>query len=122
LLSPPTGAAISSVEQNVVLQWATVDVLKQGEAYMVTLEDVTCNCAKRKQEVTTTTRYIVNIDMKPTEANPHVFKWNVVTVRRTGTTQKGDPIYQPAGATSEERTFSWTGSGAVAAPTPTKAP
>ncbi len=121
LLNPPNGAAISAAEQNVILQWAAVDVLKQGEAYMVTLEDVTCNCAKRKQEVTTTTRFIVNVDMKPVETNPHVFKWSVVTVRRQGTTTKGDPIYAPAGATSEERTFSWTGIG-VAAPAPTKAP
>jgi hypothetical protein len=45
----------------------------------------------------------------------------VVTVRRQGSTAKGDPIYAPAGATSEERTFSWTGIG-VAAPAPTKAP
>jgi LysM repeat protein len=117
LLSPANGASISSVEQNVVLQWTAVDLLKQGEAYMVTVEDVTCNCAKRKQEVTNTTRYILNIDLKPAEITPHVFKWNVVTVRRTGTSTKGDAIYQPAGATSDERTFTWAGVGGAVAPT-----
>ncbi|MEK7278437.1 MAG: LysM peptidoglycan-binding domain-containing protein, partial [Chloroflexota bacterium] len=75
LLSPPDGAAISAVEQTVVLQWAAVDVLQQSEAYLISVEDLTCNCAKRKVDVTTTTRYIVNVDLKPAEAQPHVFKW-----------------------------------------------
>ncbi len=121
LLSPPDGAAISAVEQTVVLQWAAVDVLQQSEAYLITVEDLTCNCAKRKVDVTTTTRYIVNVDLKPAEAQPHVFKWTVVTVRQTGTTDTGKPIYEPAGATSAERAFSWTGIGVVAA-TATLAP
>lgn len=119
LLSPPNGMAISSVEQTVVLQWSAVDVLQPGEAYLVTVEDVTCNCARRRVDVTTTTRYIVNVEMKPAEAQPHVFKWTVVTVRQTGTTDKGDPIYEPAGATSEERTFTWTGIGVPTTATPT---
>lgn len=118
LLSPPDGAAISAVEQTVVLQWSAVDILQQGEAYLVTVEDLTCNCARRKVDVTTTTRYIINVEMKPAEAMPHIFKWTVVTVRQTGTTGKGDPIYEPAGATSEERTFTWTGIGVPTTATP----
>lgn len=122
LLSPPNGAAISPVEQTVVLQWAAVDVLKEGEQYLVTIEDVTCNCAKKKVDVTTQTRYIVNVEMKPAEAAPHIFRWSVVTVRQTGTTEKGDPIYEPAGATSEDRTFTWTGIGVPTTATPTPGP
>jgi len=111
LLSPPNGAAVSPVEQTVVLQWAAVDVLKEGEAYLVTIEDLTCNCAKRVLKTTTETRFIVTVEMKPPEAAPHIFKWTVVTVRQTGVTDKGDPIFEPAGATSAERTFTWTGIG-----------
>ncbi len=122
LLSPPNGAAVSPVEQTVVLQWAAVDVLKEGEAYLVTVEDLTCNCAKRVLKTTTETRFIVSVDMKPAEAAPHIFKWTVVTVRQAGTTDKGEPIYEPAGATSEERTFTWTGIGVPMTATPTPSP
>ena len=81
--------------------------------YLVTVEDLTCNCAQIKRDVTTATRYIVDVSLKPVEAMPHVFKWSVVTARKAGET------YEAAGATSEERTFTWTGIGAPAAsPTP----
>jgi LysM repeat protein len=119
LLSPANGSAISPVEQTVVLQWAAVDVLKEGEVYLVTVEDVTCNCAKKLTEVTTQTRYIVNVEMKPIEAAPHVFNWTIVTARQSGLTADGKPIYEAAGATSEIRTFTWTGIGA---PNPTATP
>ena len=122
LLSPPNGSAVSPVEQTVVLQWAAVDVLKEGEAYLVTVEDVTCNCAKRLQEVVTQTRFIVNVEMKPAEAAPHIFEWAVVTVRQSGTKEDGTPIYEPAGATSEKRTFTWTGIGIPATATPPPSP
>ncbi len=122
LLSPPNGSAVSPVEQTVVLQWAAVDVLQEGEAYLVTVEDLTCNCAKRLQETTNQTRYIVNVEMKPPEAAPHIFRWTVVTVRQNGVTNDGKPIYEPAGATSEERTFTWTGIGVPVTPTLTPSP
>nr|MBI2905544.1 LysM peptidoglycan-binding domain-containing protein [Chloroflexota bacterium] len=118
LLGPPNGAAITAVEQTVILQWSAVDVLQQNEAYLVTVEDLTCNCARRKLETTIETRYIVSVDMKPAETKPHIFKWTVVTVRQTGTTDSGRPIYEPAGATSEERTFTWAGIGVPVTPSP----
>jgi LysM repeat protein len=119
LLSPANGSAVSPVEQTVVLQWAAVDVLKDGEVYLVTVEDVTCNCARKVTDVTTQTRYIVKPELKPIEAQPHVFRWAVVTARQNGTRQDGTTIYEPAGATSEQRTFTWTGIGA---PNPTATP
>jgi LysM repeat protein len=114
LLNPPNGMAVSAVEQTVILQWSAVDILKEGEVYLVTVEDLTCNCAKIKRDVTTATRYIVDVSLKPAEAMPHVFKWSVVTARKVGET------YEAAGATSEERTFTWTGIGAP--PNPTQSP
>jgi hypothetical protein len=89
---------------------------------LVTVEDLTCNCAKRLQETTNQTRFIVNVDMKPPEAAPHIFRWSVVTVRQNGVTNDGKPIYEPAGATSEERTFTWTGIGVPVTPTLTPSP
>jgi hypothetical protein len=60
--------------------------------------------------------------MKPPEAAPHIFEWAVVTVRQSGTKEDGTPIYEPAGATSEKRTFTWTGIGVPATATPTPSP
>jgi len=111
LLNPPDGAAISSVEQTVSLQWTSVATLRENEVYLISVEDVTQNGSQRISVTTLTTRYIVAVDMKPYEAVPHVFRWTVVTARQTGVTDDGRPMYQPAGATSVERTFTWTGIG-----------
>ncbi len=111
LLNPPDGAAISSIEQTVSLQWTSVATLRENEVYLVSVEDVTENAARRISDTTLTTRYIVTVDMKPHESVPHVFRWTVVTARQTGVTADGRPMYQPAGATSVERTFTWIGIG-----------
>lgn len=111
LLNPPDGAAISSIEQAVSLQWTSVATLGEDEVYLVTIDDVTEKSAHRVVDTTLTTRYILGPDMKPHEAVPHVFKWIVVIARQSGVTADGRPMYQPAGATSVERTFTWTGIG-----------
>jgi hypothetical protein len=52
---------------------------------------------------------------------PHVIRWTVVTVRQTGTDNDGNPIWEPAGAVSDPRVFTWTGAAAglvEATPTP----
>ena len=111
LLNPLDGAAISSIEQTVSLQWTSVAALRENEIYLVSVEDVTENADRRITATTLSTRYIVGIEMKPHEAVPHVFRWTVVTGRQTGVTADGRPMYQPAGATSVERTFTWMGIG-----------
>jgi hypothetical protein len=85
--------------------------LRENEVYLVIVEDVTSNKPKLIKDTTISTRYLVDVDMKPVEAVPHVFKWSVVTARQTGVSDDGRPLYQPAGAVSEERTFTWTGLG-----------
>ena len=111
LLNPPDGQAISYVEQTVSLQWTSIVNLRENEVYLVIVEDVTSNKPKLIKDTTISTRYLVDVDMKPVEAVPHVFKWSVVTARQTGVSDDGRPLYQPAGAVSEERTFTWTGLG-----------
>ena len=111
LLNPSDGAAISSIEQTVSLQWTSIATLRENEVYLVSVEDVTEGGSNRISDTTLTTRYIIDVNMKPREAVPHVFKWTVVTARQTGITDDGRPMYQPAGSTSVERTFTWTGIG-----------
>lgn len=121
LLSPADGAAFTAADQDVTLQWATVEILRENEVYFVTALDVTCNCARELRVTTQSNRLIIPIDMRPLEALPHVYKWTVVTARQTGVDARGQPIYEPAGATSDARTFTWTGSS-EAAPTASPTP
>jgi LysM repeat protein len=116
LLSPADGAAFVTSDENITLQWATVDILREDEVYFVTVVDVTCNCARELHVPTASNRLIVPPDLRPDEALPHVFRWTVVTARRTGTDANGQPIYEPAGATSDARTFTWIGGPQSAAP------
>ena len=111
LLNPSDGQAISYVEQAVSLQWTGIANLREDEVYLVTVEDVTSGKAKRIQDSTITTRYVLNVDMKPSESVPHVFRWSVVTARQVGVSSEGLPLYEPAGITSEVRTFTWSGIG-----------
>jgi hypothetical protein len=120
LLSPADGAAFDAAEDTVTLQWATVDVLRENEVYFVTVVDVTCNCAHELRVTTTSNRLIIPTDLRPAEPVPHSFRWTVVVARQTGTNSRGEAIYEPAGATSVERVFSWTGGGPL--PTPTATP
>jgi LysM repeat protein len=119
LLSPADGAAFFAADDTVTLQWATVDILRENERYFVTVEDVTCNCALRQTFTTESNRLILPTDFRPTDNLPHVFRWTVVVARQTGVDAQGNEIYEPAGETSLQRTFSWTGGPAPASATPT---
>jgi LysM repeat protein len=121
LLNPADGFAVSSVEQTVNLEWSSVAVLAENEVYLVTVEDISSGGSQKIVAATTTNRYVVTVEMKPLETNPHIFRWNVVVARVVGQDSSGKPIYELAGTASSERTFSWAGIG-VAVPTPTPVP
>ncbi|HEY57309.1 MAG TPA: LysM peptidoglycan-binding domain-containing protein [Anaerolineae bacterium] len=118
LLLPVDGAVFTLADEAVVLQWASVGELRDNEAYAVTVEDVTADRGRKLVAYVTDTKYIVPNDFRPTESKPHVFRWWVVTVRQTGTDENGNPIWTPAGARSESRTFAWVGVAPAATPTP----
>lgn len=115
LLLPQDGAAFSAADSTVNLQWSSVAVLRQNEFYQVSVEDVTAGTARRLVEFTRATNFIVPVDFRPSEGSPHVFRWSVVAVRQVGTSALGKPIIEPAGATSAERTFAWSGTAATPA-------
>ncbi len=115
-LVPTDGQAFAAADATVTLQWASVGELRPGEFYYVTVEDVTCNCAHVQSWPTTETKLIIPADFRPTDAEPHIFRWNVGTVRQRGGADGGQPAYDPAGATSSNRDFIWPGAGATPAP------
>lgn len=109
LLVPADGATFTSSDATVTLQWSSVAELRANEFYEVVVEDVTANAARRLVEHTTATRLILPTDFRPPAGETHVYRWWVVPVRVLGATSEGETQYQPAGGTSQTRTFAWTG-------------
>jgi LysM repeat protein len=119
LLLPADGASYNSTDV-ITLQWAAVGELRENEAYAVTIEDVTEANARKLVDYVKDSKYIVPESFRPTSNTPHVFRWSILTVRQTGTDKdSGNPIWEPAGAVSAQRVFSWIGTGN---PAPTNTP
>ncbi len=118
LLLPIDGSPFSLVDDTVTLQWATVGTLRDNEAYAVSIEDITEGEGRKLVEFVTDTKFIIPAAWRPNETTPHVFRWSIVTVRQVGTDEEGQPIYEPAGAASQPRVFTWSGSATVPSPTP----
>ncbi len=117
LLLPVDGQPFTLANDTVTLQWASVGTLRDNEGYQVTIEDVTDGTGRELVAYVTDTKYIVPVSFRPQDNLPHVMRWSVVVVRRTGTDDRGNPIWTPAGAVSEPRDFTWSGAGAAATPT-----
>jgi LysM repeat protein len=118
LLLPADGAPFTLSNDTVTLQWASVGILRENEAYQVTIEDATAETGRKTIAYVTDTKYIVPTSFRPQDNIAHIMYWSVDTVRQTGTDEGGNPIWSTAGASSPKRGFTWTGSGT--APTPTK--
>jgi LysM repeat protein len=109
LLLPADGAAFTLANDIVTLQWASVGVLRDGEAYQVIVEDLTASRTRRLTDYVTDTKYIVPTTFRPRDNVAHVLRWWISPVRQAGTDEQGQAIWVSAGATSERRVFSWTG-------------
>ena len=118
LLLPPDGAPFGLNNAVITLQWAAVGALRENEAYAVTLEDVTQEEGRRLVDYVTDTKYLVPATFLPNDGTPHVIRWWVIPVRQLGTDNDGNPIWDPAGAVSSPRVFTWLSAGLATTPTP----
>ena len=118
LLLPADGAVFDNVTDTVTLQWAAVPGMLEGEAYAITVEDLTEGQGKKMVDYATDTKYTVPVTFKPTTTTPHVIRWWIQPVRQSGTTDSGDTIWVPAGSASTPRVFTWSGIGAAATTAP----
>ncbi len=109
LLLPADGAAFTLADNVITLQWTSVGTLRDNEAYMVTVEDVTADQGRKVVDYVTDTKYIVPVTFRPNDDVPHVMRWWVIPVRQTGVDDNGEPIWTPAGSPSDKRVFSWQG-------------
>lgn len=118
LLLPADGAAFTLAQDVVTLQWASVGSLRDNEAYQIIVEDITAGQGRRIVDYVTDTKYIVPTSFRPKDSVAHVLRWWVTPVRQTGTDSQGSPVWDPAGATSDKRDFTWVGIAIQATPTP----
>lgn len=118
LLLPADGAVFTGSNDTVTLQWAAIPGMLEGEAYAVSIEDLTQGQGKKLVDYATDTKYTVPVSFRPAESSPHVIRWWVQPVRQSGTSETGDTIWVPAGSASSPRVFSWSGIGAVATQAP----
>ena len=109
LLLPADGAAFTLANDVVTLQWASVGTLREDERYQVTVLDVTSGQGLRLTDYVTDTKFIVPASFRPNDNLAHVIRWWVTTVRQNGVDEQGRPIYDSAGAISDNRVFSWVG-------------
>ncbi len=119
LLLPADGAAFTLADDVVTLQWASIGTLRPNEEYQVTIEDVTVDQGRRIVDYVTDTKYIVPTTFRPNDNIAHVMRWWVVPVRDDGTDAQGQPIWDTAGAQSDQQVFTWVGAAVQGTPTPT---
>lgn len=109
LLLPADGASFDLSNDQVTLQWASVGALRDNEAYQVTVIDVTGGQNERIVDEVIDTSFSVPTSLRPTDGQPHVFRWFVVPVAQIGVDADGLPVYTQGGAISESRVFTWSG-------------
>jgi LysM repeat protein len=118
LLLPADGQAFTLSQNTVSLQWSSVGTLRPGEAYQVTVIDVTSGDEVMLVAQVTDTTFIVPASMRPATGSPHVFRWYVEPVAQVGVDSEGQAIWVSGGALSMSRTFTWSGAAAQSTPTP----
>jgi LysM repeat protein len=118
LLLPADGVVYTNISDTINLQWSSVGTLRDGERYAVTIVDLTSGEVKKITQYVSDTKFTVPASLRPTDNTIHVFRWWVVAVRQTGSTDDGQPIYETYGTISAFRVFGWSGSGGSTTPTP----
>lgn len=115
LLLPADGEVFTQADEPISLLWAAVGMLKENEAYAVTIEDVTTGETTRVVNYVTDTKFNVPVTLRPNDEKAHVFRWTVMPVRQTGTDKEGNPVWESAGSPSIPRVFIWIGGASATA-------
>ncbi|MDY6877329.1 MAG: LysM peptidoglycan-binding domain-containing protein [Chloroflexota bacterium] len=114
LLSPPDGAIFVGGDETILLQWASVSILRDDEWYALTLIQPPRGIVS-DTTYTRATAWRVPFDLLPLSGVARrKFRWQVQVVREVDN-GGGELFYEEAGAPSEVRVFTWL------EPTPTPA-
>jgi len=121
LLSPPDGAVFVGNNEPILLQWASVSVLRDDEWYELILFQPPGGVVSATT-YTRATAWRVPLDLLlTTNADVREFRWQVQVVRERYD-KDGALVYEEAGALSEVRTFTWLAPTPTPSPSPTPAP
>jgi len=121
LLSPPDGAVLVGSEEPILLQWASVSVLRNDEWYELTLSQPPGGVVSATIH-TRATAWHIPLDLLPTtNADEREFRWRVQVVQEARD-RDGALVYQKAGAPGQVRTFIWLEPTPTPTPSPTPAP
>lgn len=121
LLSPPDGATFAGANETIVLQWASVSVLRSAEWYALTVFQPSGDVVS-DTTYTRATAWRVPLDLLPdTDAKAHEFHWQVQVVREAQDVN-GKLTYATGGPPSEVRTFIWAEILPTSTPSPTPTP
>lgn len=119
LLLPADGGVFTLSDNQVTLQWSSVGLINDNEAYRISVIDLTEGTGRKLVDYVTDTKFIIPISFRANEDIPHIYRWTISTVRQVDVDQNGIPIWEDAGSESETRVFSWAGQAAAeATPTP----
>lgn len=117
LLSPPDGTIPVGTDEPILLQWASISVLRDDEWYKLSLSQPSGG-AISATIYTRATAWRVPFDLMPApDTDVHEFHWQVQVVREKRDRQS-EWIYEPAGIPGEVRTFTWL----MFTPTPSSTP
>jgi len=121
LLNPPDGATLVGYEEPIILQWASVSVLRSDEWYTLTLFQPPGGVVSATIR-TRATAWRVPLDLlEASDADEREFHWQV-QVMREARDRSGALFYEEAGIPSPVRTFIWLEPTSIPTPSATPAP
>lgn len=119
LLNPPDGTIFRGTDEPVLLQWASISVLRDDEWYQLTLSQPSGGVVSDTVRTRTTAWRVPEALLDQTNEQVRKFFWQVQVVREE---REGEEIaYEKAGASSEVRTFSYLEPTATPGASPTPA-
>ena len=106
LLSPPNGATIVGSAEPILLQWASVSVLRSDEWYELSFFQTPSGPISGTHRTRATAWRVPAELLQDSSGDRRVFRWEVQIVRETRN-EKGEVVYEEAGTAGDARTFTW---------------
>ncbi len=112
LLAPPDGSEFreEDAETPILLNWLSVGLLGEDEWYSVSIQYLNDDEAEEQEilNLGKATSYRVPLELRPpSEAETHLFEWQVTVIRLVETELEGEPQTVQIGRESEKRGFYW---------------
>jgi LysM repeat protein len=121
LLSPIDGEVLEGMKQPVVLQWASVGILRDDEWYAATLLQPAGGTVSATHYTRVTSWRLADDLLISANTDGREFIWWVRVVKERHA-DGGQVVYVEAGAPSEPRRFIWLGPTPTPSPTPASSP